>query len=568
MNSIILFIATALWAMCTVSASGGPDSLAASPAIKPTSANSGREVVVVFNTRVPESKEIASHYASARGVPADQIIGFDLSTEEEINRTEFRTRLQLPLYQALQDRKLWRVGERPPFPGTNQAPVSEKVVLESKIRYAVLCYGVPVRIQKDPTVREDAAEKMRPEMQRNEAAVDSELAFLPLLERKLPISGPLNNPVYGSTNLAALHPTNGILMVARLDGPTPQIARALVDKAMQAETNGLWGNSYFDLRNTTEEGYRTGDNWIRNASEISKHLGFETMVDTNAGTFTASYPMDHIAYYAGWYDENVSGPFAQPDVDFVPGAFAYHLHSFSAGTLRTTTRHWVGPLLNKGATITMGTVYEPYLAGTPDISTFTSRFLFHGFSFGEAACASQSVLSWMTTVVGDPLYKPFTRTPEQLHDQFMRTENPLMEWYYARLMNINLINGKPLSVCVTMLEDLGLTKTSCILSEKLAGLYWTIGKPSSSLFTYNRALSLASSPQQKLRILMERISRYTESGQDSEALADYATILKTFPDHGDKLSLYRRMLPLATKLNRREDQETYTAEIERLTGKK
>jgi hypothetical protein len=216
----------------------------------------------------------------------------------------------------------------------------------------------------------------------------------------------------------------------------------------------------------------------------------------------------------------------------------------------------------------MGTVYEPYLAGTPDISTFTSRFLFNGFSFGEAAYACQSVLSWMTTVVGDPLYKPFTRTPEQLHDQFMRTDSPLMEWYYARLMNINLINGKPLSVCVTMLEDLGLTKTSCILSEKLAGLYWTIGKPSSSLFTYNRALSLASSPQQKLRILMERVSKYTENGQDSEALADYATILKTFPDHSDRLSLYRKMLPLATKLNRREDQETYTAEIERLSGKK
>ena len=40
--------------------------------------------------------------------------------------------------------------------------------------------------------------------------------------------------------------------------------------------------------------------------------------------------MSQIALYAGWYERNASGPFAQPKVEFMPGAFAYHLHSFSA----------------------------------------------------------------------------------------------------------------------------------------------------------------------------------------------------------------------------------------------
>jgi hypothetical protein len=31
----------------------------------------------------------------------------------------------------------------------------------------------------------------------------------------------------------------------------------------------------------------------------------------------------------------------------------------------------------------------------------------NGYTFGEAAWAAQPVLSWQTTVIGDPLYRPF-----------------------------------------------------------------------------------------------------------------------------------------------------------------
>ena len=156
-----------------------------------------------------------------------------------------------------------------------------------------------------------------------------------------------------------------MLLVARLDGPTPAIARGLVDKALQAEADGLWGRAYFDLRNITDPGYKLGDDWIRGAAEICRRLGFETVVDENPGTFPAAFPMSQIAFYIGWYDGTVSGPFAQPTVEFMPGAFAYHLHSFSAATLRSASQNWVGPLLAKGATITMGCVAEPYLSGHP-----------------------------------------------------------------------------------------------------------------------------------------------------------------------------------------------------------
>jgi len=54
-------------------------------------------------------------------------------------------------------------------------------------------------------------------------------------------------------------------------------------------------------------------------------------------------------------------------------------------------------LLAQGATCTMGSVDEPYLSGTPDISVFLNRLLYRGFTFAEAAYAAQASLSWQTT---------------------------------------------------------------------------------------------------------------------------------------------------------------------------
>src|SRR5689334_18619603 len=72
-------------------------------------AGSGDEVVVIYNTRMPESKDVADYYAARRNVPKSQIIGFALSTNEIITRTEFQDSLQKPLAKALEAKKLWHV---------------------------------------------------------------------------------------------------------------------------------------------------------------------------------------------------------------------------------------------------------------------------------------------------------------------------------------------------------------------------------------------------------------------------------------------------------------------------
>jgi uncharacterized protein (TIGR03790 family) len=528
-------------------------------------AKPGDEVVVVYNTRMRESKDVADHYVQKRQVPASQVFGFPLSTNEDISRKEFRDSLEKPLAKALEAGKLWRMGSVAIPATTNRPAGTEKRVVQSRIRYAVLCYGVPLRISADPELKEPGEEELRVELRRNEAAVDSELALLPLIETKPLLAGPMRNTVYTTTNAAMISPTNGVLMVTRLDGPTAAIARTLVDKALEAETNGLWGRAYFDLRNTQDPGLKQGDDWIRGASEISRHLGFETVVDENPATFPAGFPMSQIALYIGWYDSDVSGPFTQPNVEFMPGAFAYHLHSTSAATLRSTTLHWAGPLLSKGVTATMGCVYEPYLGGTPDMAVFTARLIFHGFTFGEAAYAAQPVLSWQTTVVGDPLYRPFGRNADQLHRELAVRRSKLLEWSYLRLVNLNLAMGKPSAVLVGLLEELDDTKRSAVLTEKLGDLYSAQGKPSSAVHAYEQALQLEPSPQQRLRLRLTLAEKLSALDRPPEAYAEYQKLLQEFPAYPDKLAIYRKLLPLAQRLDKKADADTYQAEIIRLS---
>jgi uncharacterized protein (TIGR03790 family) len=522
-------------------------------------AERGDSVVVVYNSQVPESKGVAEHYAQRRQVPTSQIFAFDLPTTEAMTRAEFTERLQKPLLKKLTDAQLFTLGPGATIPNS---PGLKSRVVNSRIRYAVLCYGVPTKILKDPTLVEPGAEKMPQELRRNEASVDADLACLPQAEQVPMWTGALNNPFYRATNAAILHPTNGILLVTRLDGPSADIARGLVDKALAAETNGLWGRAYIDARGITNGNYKLGDDWIKLCARITRQEGYDTELDTNEKTFSASFPLSHVALYVGWYDWHASGPFTRPTVEFMPGAFAYHLHSFSANTIRSTTENWVGPLLAKGATATLGCVDEPYLGGTPDVGTFMSRWLGGPFTFGEAAYAAQASLSWQTIAVGDPLYNPNKLSAEQLAKELLQRKSRLAEWFQLRIVNLNQAAGMELDDVISLLERSSMLRQSAVLTEKLGDLYWAKRKLTDSLDNYEAALKRGPSPQQKTRLLLLLAERRVSDRASYEL---YQQFLKEVPDYPDTLMVYKRLHALAETLSKTGDMRRWEEEIKRLT---
>jgi uncharacterized protein (TIGR03790 family) len=526
-------------------------------------AEPGASVVLIYNARLPESKDVADHYAARRNIPTGQIIGLDLTTGDTMSRLEYRENLQQPLLKFLQQNKLFVY---PPLAaGSGQKDVKP---IAAKVRYAVLCYGVPLRIAEDPSLTDPGAEKIRELLRRNGAAVDSELSTLPVLNPSVPLAGPQANPLYGCLRASWLDPTNGLLLVARLDGPSAAVARALVDKALDAETNGLWGRAYFDLRGLTNGPYKEGDDWIRAAADITRRFGFETVVDDKPETFPAAFPMSQIALYAGWYDGDVSGPFTRPKVEFMPGAFAYHLHSFSAHTLRTTTQNWCGPLLAAGATATMGCIDEPYLDGTPNMEAFFACWLPGGFTFGEAAYACQRVVSWQTTVIGDPLYRPFGKTPREQHEELERRHSKLIEWADLRYADESLVLGLKPGEVVQYLLSSGVPQDSAVLAEKLADLYQMEGQYELSIKAFRRALKCGPTPQQRVRLTLNLSDRLVAAGREADALALDDDFLKKCPDYPDAIGLYSKMEALATKLRQTRRAERYARQITKLTAGK
>jgi tetratricopeptide (TPR) repeat protein len=301
---------------------------------------------------------------------------------------------------------------------------------------------------------------------------------------------------------------------------------------------------------------------------VARRSGFESVLDEKPETFPTAFPMSQVALYAGWYDSQVSGPFAQPKVEFMPGAIAYHLHSYSAGSVRTATQHWVGPLLAKGATATLGCVDEPYLTYTPDLGVLFSRLIQWAFSFGEAAYAAQRAVSWQITVIGDPLYRPFGQKPQVMQEELERRESPLLEWCHLRRVNVSLATDLPVADLVLYLEQLPLTRRSALLEQKLGELQLRQGQKDEAVTEFQKALRLQPSPQQRIQLQLTLAGTLAELARETESLEVYRELLKETPNYPDLLGIYQKMLALARKSGNEEVSRRCEAELMRLSGQK
>jgi tetratricopeptide (TPR) repeat protein len=178
---------------------------------------------------------------------------------------------------------------------------------------------------------------------------------------------------------------------------------------------------------------------------------------------------------------------------------------------------------------------------------FASRWLFLGFDFGEASYAAQAILSWQTTVVGDPLYQPFKKNLQEHHLAFLAQTNRLAAWSTERLINLNRQQGLGLAELAAVLESTPLTKESAVLSEKLADLYAAQGKPASTILMYERALKLDSTPQQRIRLRLELGTRLIAAGRKEDAQKNYEQLLTEMPDYADAAAIRQKIAALIPK---------------------
>ena len=87
---------------------------------------------------------------------------------------------------------------------------------------------------------------------------------------------------------------------------------------------------------------------------------------------------------------------------------AYHLASSEATTLREPgSQAWCKRMIEDGVAATIGPVYEPYLMSFPRPEQFFGVLLKGDLTLVEAYYKTLPFNSWMMTLIGDPLYRPF-----------------------------------------------------------------------------------------------------------------------------------------------------------------
>jgi uncharacterized protein (TIGR03790 family) len=350
--------------------------------------------IVVYNKVVPDSVELAKFYAQQRGIARDHLVGLTCSTEEEISREDYDATIADPLREIFKARQWWTIRE---------TPEHTQAVLKTSIRFVAVIKGVPLKIRPANQYPGDEVGP-GPVNNRNEASVDSELAVLGFFTKH--VAGPMLNPYFQNFRSIGELENAALLLVCRLDAPATATVRRMIVDAIAAEKNGLWGRAYVDGADNLAAGFEVGERWLADIPPQLHKVGVPVVYDDLPAIFPDGYPMTDCALYYGWYAGNIAGPFLQPEFHFVPGAIAVHIHSFSANTLRDPNANWVGPLVTRGAAASVGNVYEPFLQLTAHLNILNDRLL-HGFTLAESAYASIEALSWMSVIVGDPLYRPY-----------------------------------------------------------------------------------------------------------------------------------------------------------------
>jgi uncharacterized protein (TIGR03790 family) len=388
-----------------------------------------RRVVVLANASDPESVRLARYYADKRGIPAENVVSLAMPKEETIGWKEFVPSIWQPLQDELV-RRHWIDAIQMSL----LDPIGRKkyAIYGHRIAYLVVCRGVPLRIEHDPSLYADVPPlTSRVEFRTNRAAVDGELALL--AQTTPPINAFVTNPLYRNDHPSGFERSQ-VVKVARLDGPDDASARALVDHALEAERNGLLGRAYVDLGGIHPD----GDRWLESVAGELQRLNFELEVDREPKTIPATARMDAPALYFGWYAADLNGPMALPGFRFPPGAIAFHIHSYSARTLHSSSEGWCGPLVARGATATLGNVFEPYLQIT-HAPHLLVRALVRGDNLGDAACYALPELGWQCVLIGDPLYRPFAVS---LDAQLQRlSELPPRLSAYAVLRKVQLLDA-------------------------------------------------------------------------------------------------------------------------------
>ncbi|MBT8346786.1 MAG: TIGR03790 family protein [Desulfofustis sp.] len=385
------------------------------------------EIVVVANSRAADSVKLAKYYMKMRGIPSEHLIKIRTTWEESCARKDYDDNIATPILKAINNLRT-----------------------STNIRSIVTMFGVPLKI-RPPTLDFDDEEQvntLRHQLQQlqtqsqtadiqeqpglkeqvkslitqielllqtnKRASIDSELALV--LVEDYPLENWLPNPFFlGFQNKELFLKKDKVLIVSRLDGPTADTVRRVIDDTVAVEKIGLQGTACFDARwqksetDKKKSGYTLYDAALHHAAaQLTENGPLPVVIDDRPELFTEGACPD-AALYSGWYSlANYADVF-----NWVPGSIGFHIASSECATLKQEkSQVWCKRMLEEGVAATIGPVYEPYVQAFPPPDLFFAKLTEGYLTLGEVYLISLPFLSWQMVLIGDPLYLPFKPAAE------------------------------------------------------------------------------------------------------------------------------------------------------------
>ena len=202
------------------------------------------------------------------------------------------------------------------------------------------------------------------------------------------------------------------IMVGRLDAPSPDMAKRMVDDAMETEKAGLTGTVYIDARGMSDvnnkDSYGLYDKHLRRLHSIVESNSSLPVVLDNSPELFPEKSCPDAALYAGWY----SLAKYVDSFEWKKGAVGLHIASSEASTLKKPdSQVWCKRMIEEGVVATIGPVSEPYLSAFPLPDVFFPLLMTGKLTLLETYFRSTPHISWRLIVIGDPLYTPFKNNP-------------------------------------------------------------------------------------------------------------------------------------------------------------
>ncbi len=344
--------------------------------------------LVVYNVNDAESVQWAEAYRAARSIPYANLFGADVGSGEVIDSAGYsQLRVDLAGYLSTSG-------------------------LVDQVIGVVVGFGVPGYVDFSGSGPKEPI-----------AALLYDLKSAPQL-----------NPLVGGGELVrpTVENVNGLLLGARIDGPSLADALGVVARSVEISTDGLGGgeDAVIWLDPYTEPGEELDPlasamaEWGSGVSRMLTRLAIELSAESDPQQEVQFDSIDHDGFFWGWSS-------SVPGVGFfgTPGGrrvflLQLYLGGATAGTLRSAVAsNWAEAALQEGYAAVGGSSRAYSSSVVPSIEAFFEA-LRRGWTIGEAWFLANAILGDGLYLIGDPLMRvPMLREGWDVYGPLDRLED-------------------------------------------------------------------------------------------------------------------------------------------------